>query len=87
MHCTACMTSSAVSSRSHSSPLMNTSLQAAAPLRALNTFALPASATWLARVDDVRQLAALRADLRLAGRPRFISAAAATSCWRVTSTA
>ncbi|MFO1346614.1 MAG: UDP-N-acetylmuramate dehydrogenase [Rhodocyclaceae bacterium] len=51
---------------------MNTSLQAAAPLRALNTLALPASATWLARIDDVRQLAALRADPRLAGRPRFI---------------
>ncbi|TXG93187.1 MAG: UDP-N-acetylmuramate dehydrogenase [Rhodocyclaceae bacterium] len=51
---------------------MNTSLQAAAALRALNTLALPASATWLARIDDVRQLAALRADPRLAGRPRFI---------------
>ena len=51
---------------------MNTSLQAAAPLRALNTLALPASATWLARIDDVRHLAALRADPRLAGRPRFI---------------
>ncbi len=51
---------------------MNTPLQAAAPLRALNTLALPASAAWLARIDDVRQLAALRTDPRLAGRPRFI---------------
>ncbi len=51
---------------------MNTPLQAAAPLRALNTLALPASASWLARIDDLRRLASLRTDPRLAGRPRFI---------------
>ena len=66
------MTSSAVSSRSHGfrpdehiAPGRGAASCAQHPCTS-------ASATWLARVDDVRQLAALRADPRLAGRPRFI---------------
>ncbi len=51
---------------------MNLHIQPGTDLRPLNTLALPARVAWFARIESPAQIAALRADGRVTGLPRFI---------------